>query len=84
SLSIEVPYGSYKIAVNGQVVTTLQEPTAAGGNASADITTLVTNVNVPLYFKTFKEDFIIEEVFFTGVKTSDNKNYNSGRYFKLT
>lgn len=84
SLSVEVPYGSYKIAVNGQVVTTLQEPTAAGGNASADITSLVTNVNVPLYFKTFKEDFIIEEVFFTGVKTTDNKNYNSGRYFKLT
>lgn len=84
SLSVEVPYGSYKITVNGQVVTTLQEPTAAGGNASADITTLATNVNVPLYFKTFKEDFIIEEVFFTGVKTTDNKNYNSGRYFKLT
>ncbi len=29
------------------------------------------------------DDFIIEEVFYTGVKTPEGKNYNSSRYFKL-
>lgn len=84
SVSIEVPFGSYKITVNGQVVTAQMETTAAAGTGSIDITTFASNLNIPLYFKTFREDFIIEEVFFTGVKTSDNKNYNSGRYFKIT
>ncbi|KMQ61277.1 hypothetical protein ACM39_17830 [Chryseobacterium sp. FH2] len=84
STSIEVPYGSYKIIVNGHVVTNQMEVAGAGGSANADITTLATNVNVPLFFKSFHDDFIIEEVFFTGIKTADNKNYNSGRYFKLT
>lgn len=84
SISIEVPYGSYKIIVNGQVVTTQLDTVAAAGTASKDITTLATNVTVPLYFKTFHEDFIIEEVFFTGIKTADGKNYNSSRYFKIT
>ncbi|ANF51400.1 hypothetical protein A0O34_13155 [Chryseobacterium glaciei] len=83
STSIEVPYGSYKITVNGQVITTQLEATAAAGTGKADITTLATNVNIPLYFKAFHNDFIIEEVFFTGIKTTDGKNYNSGRYFKI-
>ncbi|MFP3833264.1 DUF4876 domain-containing protein [Chryseobacterium sp. SIMBA_028] len=81
--SIEVPYGSYKIIVNGKVVTTQLTTTDAAGTAVADITTMATNITVPLYFKTFHEDFIIEEVFFTGVKTPDGKNYNSSRYFKI-
>ncbi|MDR3026134.1 DUF4876 domain-containing protein [Chryseobacterium sp.] len=84
STSIEVPYGSYKITVNGQVITTQQETTDAAGTGKADIISLATNVNIPLYFKAFHNDFIIEEVFFTGIKTTDGKNYNSGRYFKIT
>lgn len=83
-ISIEVPFGSYKITVNGQVITTQMETVSAAGLGSTDITTLATNLNIPLYLKTFREDFIIEEVFFTGVKTTDNKNYNSSRYFKIT
>ncbi len=38
---------------------------------------------VNLQIKQFSQDFLIEEVFFTGVKTPDNKNYNNSRYFKL-
>lgn len=83
AISIELPHGSYKITVNGQVITNQLETTAAAGTATADLTSMVTNVTVPLFFKTFHEDFIIEEVFFTGIKTPDGKNYNSGRYFKI-
>lgn len=83
AVSIEVPHGSYKIMVNGKVVTNQMETTDAAGSSNVDITKLVTNVTVPLYFKAFHEDFIIEEVFFTGIKTPDGKNYNSSRYFKI-
>lgn len=84
SISIAVPYGSYKITVNGEVINTQFESTSAAGTGAIDIVTLATNTTVPLYFKTFHNDFIIEEVFFTGIKTSDGKNYNSSRYFKIT
>lgn len=81
--SFEVPYGSYKITVNGVVIASNEEVRAAG-TGQTDVTSAVKNLTIPLFVKKFHEDFIIEEVFFTGVKTSDNKNYNSSRYFKIT
>lgn len=81
--SFEVPYGSYKITVNGVVIASNEEVRAAG-TGQTDVTSVVKNLTIPLFVKKFHEDFIIEEVFFTGVKTSDNKNYNSSRYFKIT
>ena len=81
--SFEVAYGSYKITVNGVVIASNEEVRAAG-TGQTDVTSAVTNLTIPLFVKKFHEDFIIEEVFFTGVKTSDNKNYNSSRYFKIT
>ncbi|WP_404985041.1 DUF4876 domain-containing protein [Chryseobacterium sp. M5] len=81
--SFEVPYGSYKITVNGVVIASNEEVRAAG-IGQTDVTSAVKNLTIPLFVKKFHEDFIIEEVFFTGVKTSDNKNYNSSRYFKIT
>lgn len=81
--SFEVPYGSYKITVNGVVIASNEEVRAAG-TGQTDVTSAIKNLTIPLFVKKFHEDFIIEEVFFTGVKTSDNKNYNSSRYFKIT
>ena len=81
--SFEVAYGSYKITVNGVVIANNEEVRAAG-TGQTDVTSAVKNLTIPLFVKKFHEDFIIEEVFFTGVKTSDNKNYNSSRYFKIT
>lgn len=81
--SFEVAYGSYKITVNGVVIASNEEVRAAG-TGQTDITSAVKNLTIPLFVKKFHEDFIIEEVFFAGVKTSDNKNYNSSRYFKIT
>lgn len=81
--SFEVAYGSYRITVNGVVIASNEEVRAAG-TGQTDITSAVKNLTIPLFAKKFHEDFIIEEVFFTGVKTSDNKNYNSSRYFKIT
>lgn len=84
SHSVELPFGSYMITVNGSVVKTDTEEVNVGASANTDIKMNVTNITIPLLVKQFGNDFIIEEVFFTGVRTPDNKNYNSGRYFKIT
>lgn len=82
--SIELPFGSYNITVNGIVVKTDSEQINVGATAVTDIKVSATNITIPLLAKRFGNDFIIEEVFFTGVRTPDNKNYNSSRYFKIT
>ncbi|MDQ1097411.1 MULTISPECIES: DUF4876 domain-containing protein [Chryseobacterium] len=82
--SVELPFGSYIITVNGSVIKTDSEEVNVGASANTDIKINVTNITIPLLVKQFGHDFIIEEVFFTGVRTPDNKNYNSGRYFKIT
>ena len=82
--TFELPYGSYKVIANGIVLNVGLDEVQVGGTANVDINTTTSNVLVDLQMKQFSQDFIIEEVFFTGVKTPDNKNYNNSRYFKLT
>lgn len=82
--SFELPYGSYKITANGTVITKDNEEVQVGATAQQDINTGVVNVPLPLIIKQFNKDFIIEEVFFAGVKTNDGKKYNNSRYFKIT
>ena len=81
--TFELPYGSYKVVANGEVVMVSLDELQVGGTATVDINTATSNVLVNLQIKQFSKDFLIEEVFFTGVKTPDNKNYNNSRYFKL-
>ena len=81
--TLELPYGSYKVIANGEVIMVSLDQLQVGGTANVDINTATSNVLVNLQIKQFSKDFIIEEVFFTGIKTPDNKNYNNSRYFKL-
>ncbi|WP_413513912.1 DUF4876 domain-containing protein [Myroides odoratus] len=76
--------GSYKLSVNGEVILNNGEEVAVGGDKSVDIKIDEVEVVIDLIIKTFSEDFIIEEVFFTGVRTTEGKPYTGGRYFKLT
>lgn len=82
--TFDLPYGSYKIVANGTMVNVGLDDVQVGGTANVDINTATSNVLINLQVKQFSQDFIIEEVFFTGVKTPDNKNYNNSRYFKIT
>ncbi|WP_374440370.1 DUF4876 domain-containing protein [Epilithonimonas sp.] len=82
--TLELPYGSYKITANGTVITKDNEEVQVGATAQKDINTGAVNLSLPLIIKQFNKDFIIEEVFFAGVKTNDGKNYNNSRYFKIT
>lgn len=81
--SLELPKGSYKIIVSGQVESRENEILQVAGNATKDIVSNVENLSIRLYPKQFSNDFIIEEVFYTGNPTPAGKAYNSGRYFKL-
>ncbi|SEH60989.1 Protein of unknown function [Paenimyroides aquimaris] len=76
--------GSYTAIANGTVKLTSGEEVEVAGTAVFDLTQDTQSVNIKLTIKAFSEDFIIEEVFFTGVQTNEGKNYNSGKYFKLT
>lgn len=82
--SLELPYGSYKFTINGVAVTNDKEEVQVGATVNVDINKGLTTLAVPLLIKQFNQDFIIEEAFYTGVKTTDGKNYNSSRYFKIT
>lgn len=81
--TFDIPYGSYKITANGVVIMSNEE-TRAAGVGQTDLSAPLQTLTILLHAQKFHEDFIIEEVFFTGVRTPDNKNYNSSRYFKIT
>ncbi|WCM41688.1 DUF4876 domain-containing protein [Flavobacterium sp. CBA20B-1] len=81
---MDLKKGSYTATANGTVVLKSGEEMETAGTISFDLTTDTQNINIPLSIKAFNEDFIIEEVFFTGVQTLEGKAYNSGKYFKLT
>ena len=82
--SLELQKGSYKVTVNGTVITTANEEVNIGGTSSFDITTATQNITIPLFIKQFSEDFIIEEVFYSQILTPENKKYNTSKYFKIT
>lgn len=82
--SLELPRGSYKITINGTVITNTNEEVNIGGTTSLDITTTTANISIPLFIKQFSEDFIIEEVFYSQIRTPEDKKYNTSKYFKIT
>lgn len=82
-IATELPKGSYKISVNGEFVNGNGETLTVGGVANVDVVKTSEVVNINLYVKSFNNDFIIEEIFYTGVKTPEGKAYNSSKYFKL-
>lgn len=81
---IELKKGSYTATANGKIKLATGEEMDAAGSVTFDLTQETQNINIKLTIKIFSEDFIIEEVFFTGVLTMEGKTYNSGRYFKIT
>lgn len=84
NLEFPIDKGSYKATVNGKVTLVTGEQMEIGGNSSFDLTQEQHDLSIDLHIKIFGNDFIIEEIFFTGVRTLEGKLYTGGRYFKLT
>ncbi len=76
--------GAYRLTMDGEAVTHDNEAVRIGGTATLDARNRSEDVLMDVRIKQFNQDFIIEEVFYAGVKTPEGKNYNSSRYFKLT
>lgn len=86
-LAITLSEGSYEIAVDGKIRYAADGSTAeasvSGYNKSVVITGQTAAVSLNLFLKTTQSDFIIEEVFFTGTKTPEGKQYWGDKYFKI-
>ncbi|GJH40699.1 DUF4876 domain-containing protein [Capnocytophaga sp. HP1101] len=83
---LQLPAGSYEVSAKGQVTYTFkgeskQDQVALFIN-KIDVTAPVTQA-APLTFKVFRDDFVIEEIFFTGNLTPQGKQYNGDKYFKI-
>lgn len=84
TILLDLPKGSYKIVVNGDVISRENEKITVASTTRLDVVNRVENFSIQLYAKQFSDDFILEEIFFAGVQTPEGKAYNSSRYFKLT
>mgnify|MGYP006148981029 FL=1 len=87
NLSIVLSEGSYEISINGKINYSAGETTVdasvSGYKESVVITGQTAVVSLNLFLKTSQSDFIIEEVFFTGTKTAEGKQYLGDKYFKI-
>ncbi|MDM1398216.1 DUF4876 domain-containing protein [Myroides odoratimimus] len=82
--SITINKGSYQISVDGIALLESGDKVSVAANSEVKLVNPEDKVELDLIVKTFAEDFIIEEVFFSGVKSKEGKAYNSGKYFKIT
>lgn len=87
NLSITLPEGSYEISINGKVKYSADgattEAAVSGYKESVVITGQTTAVSLNLFLKATQSDFVIEEVFFTGTKTAEGKQYLGDKYFRI-
>ncbi|KUF42096.1 hypothetical protein AS361_13765 [Myroides marinus] len=82
--SVALPIGSYRMSAEGVGILEDGEEVLLGGkNDMLDVTDNVVNLNIQLTVKQFNEDFIFEELFYTGIQTLEGKAYQVGKYFKL-
>ncbi|MCC9019898.1 DUF4876 domain-containing protein [Flavobacterium lipolyticum] len=87
NLSVSLSEGSYEISIDGKInytidgniteasVSSYKEAVVISGGSAA--------VSLNLFLKTTQSDFVIEEVFFTGTKTPQGKQYLGDKYFKI-
>lgn len=82
--SVALPIGSYRMSAEGIGILEDGEEVGLGGkNEMLDVTNQVVNLNITLSVKQLNEDFVFEEIFFTGLQTLELKAYQTGKYFKL-
>ncbi|CAI2768224.1 DUF4876 domain-containing protein [Flavobacterium collinsii] len=87
TLAVALSEGSYEISVDGKIKYTIDgntvEATVSSYKESVVVTGGSTAVSLNLFLKTTQSDFVIEEVFFTGTRTPQGKQYLGDKYFKI-
>ncbi|WP_374172840.1 DUF4876 domain-containing protein [Flavobacterium tructae] len=87
NLSVSLNEGSYEISIDGKINYTIDgniiEASVSSYKEAVVITGGSATVSLNLFLKTTQSDFVIEEVFFTGTKTPQGKQYLGDKYFKI-
>jgi len=87
NLSVSLSEGSYEISIDGKINYTIDgniiEASVSSYKEAVVITGGSASVSLNLFLKTTQSDFVIEEVFFTGTKTPQGKQYSGDKYFKI-
>lgn len=87
TLPVALAEGSYEISIDGKIKYTADgktvEASVSGYKESVVITGGSAAVSLNLFLKTTQSDFVIEEVFFTGTRTPEGKQYLGDKYFKI-
>lgn len=86
-INLTVNEGSYEITVTGKISYTIDGNTitssVSGYKESVIITGESLSTVMALFLKTSQSDFIIEEIFFTGTRTAEGKQYLGDKYLKI-
>ncbi len=87
TVEFEVNQGNYEVAISGKVMYSFNG-VVTEGNVAAIFNELNLIVDeqrkdIKLSLKSFGDDFIIEEIFFTGSLTPEGAPYGGDKYFKL-
>lgn len=87
NISVSLSEGSYEISIDGKINYTIDGNIAEASVSSYKEAVVITggsaSVSLNLFLKTTQSDFVIEEVFFTGTKTPQGKQYSGDKYFKI-
>lgn len=87
NISVSLSEGSYEISIDGKINYTIDgniiEASVSSYKEAVVITGGSASVSLNLFLKTTQSDFVIEEVFFTGTKTPQGKQYSGDKYFKI-
>ena len=87
TITLELNQGSYEISVGGKVMynsdNVSEEGTVAGFVSELNFISEEQTEDIQLSLKSFSNDFIIEEIFFTGTLTPQGATYYGDQYFKL-
>lgn len=82
--SVALPVGSYRMSAQGIGLLEDGEEVGLGSKTEMlDVTSQIVNLTIKLFVKQVNEDFIFEEIFFAGLQTTELKEYQTGKYFKL-
>lgn len=86
-LNVELPQGSYEVSVEGTIKYKLdgveREGSIGAFISELNLATDTASEKIQLVLKSFSNDFIIEEIFFTGTRTPSGDSYWGDKYFKL-
>jgi len=89
---LDVENSLYNIIVEGNVsystargtgLETIKEEKVKGAKQNIEIINGLLNLNIELFLFNDTPGFVISEIFFTGTKTPDGKQYNDDKYFEI-